>query len=238
MKKRRIKKYLNIIAFELASWVLFLFARILYFTCRTEIKGHKKISHTENSPQPFIYAFWHGRLFPTSFLYTKKKKVYAIISNHKDGELIARVVSKFGVHSVRGSTNRMPNKDRPFKNRGGANVIRESISIFEEGNTIAITPDGPRGPARKAKKNFFKLALEKNISVILVSYSASKCVEFSSWDNFMLPLPFSKIYVTLDEIKNPRDTFGTEGLEQFASQVEERLNDITEQADKIAKENS
>ncbi len=233
MKKKSVN-FLENIAIEIISWLLVFLSKFIYFSCRKEIIGHEKIEYLENSPEPFIYAFWHGRLYPMNFLYTKKKKVHAIISNHVDGEIIARIISKFGVYAVRGSTNRMPDKDRPFKNRGGTFVIRESIRIFKEGNVIAITPDGPKGPVRKVKKNLFKTVLEKNISIALIGFSASRSICFSSWDNFMLPMPFSKIVITMDYIKNPLEEFNKYELDEFALKIEESLNNITAQADKIS----
>ena len=141
--------------------------------------------------KPCILLFWHGRIaiMPAMIQRLYPKHIFAaVISQHNDGEYLSYFVKKFGHETIRGSSS-----------RGGANAIAGIIAALRQKKSIAITPDGPRGPAMKIGGNVIALAQKYNLPILHICYSASRTKIFKSWDRFMLPLPFSRINLTCSE---------------------------------------
>ena len=169
---------------------------------------------------PSIVAFWHGRMFLLPFaLKSYAEKVAILISRHRDGELIARIVEKMGFKTVRGSSG---------KGKGGERAFKEMVKLIEEGYTIAITPDGPKGPREVAKPGVAKLAMKTGVPVYPLTFSASWKFNLNSWDRFLIPYPFSKCRVILGEPIKP-ENFETE--EELRTEIELKLKELTEKTD-------
>ncbi len=226
LRKFLHKTLVNKFLIYFAAAIIYILSWMIFLSCRKEVIRTREIEDYERSSKPMIYAFWHGRMFPTAFLRPKHRKIYTVISLHGDGELITAVLKLFGISAVRGSTDRAKSEKKTSKNRGGSRVIRESIRVLETGYDIAVTPDGPRGPRFVFKPNFVKVAATAKAPIFPVTYSASRAWVFKSWDRFMLPKPFSKIKlvygkpVYLPEI-NEYDA------EAYGKQIEKTLNDLT-----------
>ena len=173
---------------------------------------------------PSIVAFWHGRMFLLPFaLKEYAPKVAILISRHRDGELIARVVEKLGFKTVRGSTG--PGK-------GGEKAFLEMLKLLEKGYVVAITPDGPRGPREVAKPGIAKLALKSGLPVYPLTFSAKSSLKLNSWDKFLIPYPFSKCKVILGEPINPEDFMNHNSEEELRKTIEFKLKQLTEKADR------
>jgi hypothetical protein len=197
------------------AWVL----RLLALTIRRDVLHQEHAEKFWNQEKFVIAAFWHQRLLMMPFL-PHKGRVGMMISRHRDGEFIARAVKLFGIDSVRGSTT-----------RGGAVALRGMVRFFESGAHLAITPDGPQGPRHVVQRGVIELARLTAAPIIPVAYSASRKKIFNSWDHFILPLPFCKvIYVYGEAIFIPRH-LGERELEEKRLLVEERLRQVTAEAD-------
>jgi len=135
---------------------------------------------------PVIMAVWHGELGFPPFFYARtlrpNKELSILISEHKDGEYIARTMEYLGLNAVRGSSS-----------RGGARVLLQAMKRIRSGSDIAITPDGPRGPRHVVQDGIIALAQKQNVPIIALSIQAERYWQFSSWDRFMIPKPFSKV---------------------------------------------
>ena len=171
--------------------LIILLARILFFFCfglsRWKIEGEKYLDDAVNSDNPVFVCVWHGRsVFGAYYISGKKYPAYAIAGHHKDAELMARVLAKWGYGLIRGSSS-----------RGGRDVVREMTKKFKQGKTVCITSDGPRGPAEIAKKGAVRTALECGAVIIPMTGNASRYWQFKSWDKFILPKPFSTIYLKI-----------------------------------------
>ena len=138
---------------------------------------------TEVPEQPVIFAFWHRNLIPLLFR-RKFEKITVLISSSKDGELIAGPSRAFGYKTIRGSST-----------RHGAKAARSFIRSHSS-NVLAISPDGPKGPAEKIKEGLPTLAYLSKIPVSMVSVDVDKAIVFNSWDRFRLPLPFARINIS------------------------------------------
>ncbi|MRI59358.1 MAG: hypothetical protein C6H99_07625 [Epsilonproteobacteria bacterium] len=156
-----------------------LLIRGLFLTC-------KKRYHLRSLPdEPLIIAFWHGNLLMQPFLYKRvrpKRKVWVMISEHFDGELIARIISYFGFGAVRGSPK-----------KGGAKALIGALRKLKEGDDVAITPDGPRGPIYSVAPGIVALAQKSGAYIVPFAYRCDRCWRLGSWDRFMIPKPFSTI---------------------------------------------
>ncbi len=132
--------------------------------------------------RPFIYSIWHENILTPVYVFAHSR-IAALISEHRDGEYIARIVSRFGFRPVRGSTT-----------RGGGRALRELVRVARQWH-IAITPDGPRGPRRVLKEGVAFLAQVTGMPVVAVGFAYSACWRVRSWDRFVLPRPGATIIV-------------------------------------------
>ena len=170
---------------------------------------------------PSIVAFWHGRMFLLPFALKKyAKNVTILISRHRDGELVAKVVEKLGFRTVRGSAG---------VGKGGGKAFFEMVSELKKGNVVAITPDGPKGPRETVKLGVVKLSFKTKTPVFPLTFSASRGITLNSWDKFLIPLPFSTCRVILGHPIHPED-FKSE--EEMRKEVELRLKELTLKADR------
>ena len=159
----------------------YILIRMIYLTCKKEY--HLPIDKLEN--KPYIIAFWHGKLLMQPFIYNrlrKKPKVATMISEHFDGEIIAKIISYFHFESIRGSSK-----------KGAVKVLKESFKKVNEGYDIAITPDGPRGPRYSIADGIVSIAQKKEMQIVACNFFADSFWRLKSWDGFMIPKPFSKI---------------------------------------------
>jgi lysophospholipid acyltransferase (LPLAT)-like uncharacterized protein len=177
--------------------------------------------------KPFIVAFWHGRILMMAPVTEEAVlPVHVIISNNKDGELIARLIGYFNGLTIRGSTR----DRRKTKVKGGDAVLHSALERLNAGELIALTPDGPRGPRMRAQAGVAVMSARTGVPVVPFTYSTRSARLMNSWDRFMVPLPFGRgIYITGDPI-TPQGV-DEAAIEAHRLAIETALNDITRQAD-------
>jgi lysophospholipid acyltransferase (LPLAT)-like uncharacterized protein len=134
-----------------------------------------------------IYAFWHAQMLAFLTLHRTERPA-VLISTHRDGERIARAAVRLGLRSIRGSTS-----------RGGAGALRALVRALHEGWEIAVTPDGPRGPAEQFAPGVVIAAHQAGVPVVLMAAAADRAWRLASWDRFIIPKPFSRITVAYSE---------------------------------------
>lgn len=135
--------------------------------------------------EPVIFAFWHGDLLMQPYLYYQFRKIpkaNVLISDHFDGQIIARIMRYFKLGTIHGSTT-----------RGGAKVLIQGLKSLSEGYDIGITPDGPKGPRHEMSDGAVIMAQKRQTKVIVYSCVPSKFWQLSSWDRFTVPKPFGVI---------------------------------------------
>jgi lysophospholipid acyltransferase (LPLAT)-like uncharacterized protein len=133
------------------------------------------------SGQWVILAFWHNRQIGFLRLASLLRPTSVLVSRHGDGEIITRIMARFGIGAVRGSST-----------RGGTAALRQMIAATRQSH-IAITPDGPVGPRYEVKDGIISLAALSGQPVFWVSWSSDRVWIFNSWDRFMLPKPFATL---------------------------------------------
>jgi lysophospholipid acyltransferase (LPLAT)-like uncharacterized protein len=160
--------------------------RLWYFTLRVRV--HPDIFKFSAEDGPLLWAFWHEHLFVAGALRRwvgRKHPVCAMVSASRDGEWLAKFLGKFSIGTVRGSSN-----------HGGYDAYRAARETLGGGDDIVITPDGPRGPARRCKGGIVHLALAANRPIIALRLRFFRAISLHSWDGFRIPLPFSRVEIT------------------------------------------
>jgi lysophospholipid acyltransferase (LPLAT)-like uncharacterized protein len=213
--RRRLLEWLAIHFF--GGFVL----RLLVATWRLEDAVPEHVLQALAAGKHFIYVFWHNRQI--GFIKIHQRYTYPVkvmVSRHGDGEIIARIVTKYGIGSVRGSST-----------RGGSAALKELITATAEGH-VAITPDGPVGPRYQLKQGAVLLASRSGLPVLCVGWSADRVWRFRSWDRFLLPKPFARLKVTTEgPVEIPAD-LDADGLEEARLDLERRTNELTARLDR------
>jgi lysophospholipid acyltransferase (LPLAT)-like uncharacterized protein len=164
-----------------------------------------------------MHVLWHGQQLP--LLWTHRRRgIAVIISEHRDGELIARVAHSIGFRTVRGSTT-----------RGGARALLRGCRELEEGHDLAVTVDGPRGPAGTVAPGCLVISQRTGAPMVPTAASAARAWRLNSWDRFMIPKPFARVTVTYGapmriEAGSPR------GALQDAERVKQAIDAATQAA--------
>ncbi len=192
----------------------------IYFTCRlnriTVTNGRVLDDNVDHGK--VIFAFWHSRLWFCTWFYIRrkrKKKLVVLVSKSRDGDYGAALVRRIRQKSVRGSTR-----------HGGSGAIRQLASMSIAGDNLAITPDGPRGPAFRVREGVIKLAQLTGSAILPVSYDATRVRQLKSWDGFVLVKPFGRIHIAFAEpMIIPKDAQGPE-IEKYRLQLEETLHEL------------
>ncbi len=139
-----------------------------------------------------IWSFWHNRLFLMSYVhrrfFSQRPPGAAMTSQSKDGEWAAQLVLRMGIAPVRGSAT-----------RGGTSALRALARYLRRGEDVGLTPDGSRGPRYELKPGLVLLAQLTRRPILPVGVEYSRCLRLRSWDGFMIPLPFSRVDITLGE---------------------------------------
>lgn len=191
---------------------------------RTElIAGHEVEREFIDARVPAIFVLWHGRLLPCSYRYGYAG-MGTLISRNRDGDYITRVIEKWGYTVVRGSSS-----------RGGASALREIVRMLRAGRSVALTPDGPRGPREKMKPGPLLAAQLTGVPIIPVSGAAARGRFFGRWDRFLVPAPFTWMPVAFGEPYRVPRRAGEDELAAAAATLEERLNRVTTLVDEAAR---
>jgi lysophospholipid acyltransferase (LPLAT)-like uncharacterized protein len=126
----------------------------------------------------YIYAFFHEvMIFPA--YYWNWPEMHILISEHRDGELIAQIIRRLGFTVVRGSTT-----------RGGARALRQMSLRIDQGH-LCVTPDGPRGPRRSVGQGVAYLGSRTGLPIVGAGMAFKRPWRARSWDRFCVPRPFS-----------------------------------------------
>lgn len=203
-------------------WIGAQYIRLVRLTGRwQDVRGEIPRSYWEEG-KPFILCFWHGRLLMMPYCWRRDKTIHMLISQHRDGQLIANTVAHFGIKTAAGSSS-----------KGGSAALRTMLKALKAGEYVGITPDGPRGPRMRASAGIVGVARMSGVPIIPATYGVSRRKVLGSWDRFLVAWPFVRgTMVWGDPIEVPRDA-DEDMLEAKRLEVEEGLNAITAEADRL-----
>ncbi|MCH2546949.1 MAG: lysophospholipid acyltransferase family protein [Alphaproteobacteria bacterium] len=209
--------------------VQWLAAQFLAQYIRFVFYSNRRILEIPDSSRPYqagekncLFAFWHGRLIMVAPFKPKGRPMHVLISQHNDGELIARTVAHFGITTVRGSTS-----------SGGSKAGRDVVRLYRQGHNVSITPDGPRGPNRKVQAGIVHLARLCDAPVVPIAISTSRHKALKSWDRMQIALPFGRLATCVGTPVNMPREADAEAVETARASLENTLNQLTRRADEL-----
>jgi lysophospholipid acyltransferase (LPLAT)-like uncharacterized protein len=168
----------------------------------------------------YVVAFWHRSMGIGWYLH--KINIAALVSQSKDGDVLANILKKWNYFVVRGSSS-----------SGGKEALSLMVELTNKKYSLAITPDGPKGPAEKMKAGAVITAKRSNVPLFLVGIGIKKKVVMKSWDKFEVPVPFTKVNVIYSD---PIWIDKTADKEKVSSKIEEcenLLNNLQKEALKL-----
>jgi lysophospholipid acyltransferase (LPLAT)-like uncharacterized protein len=191
----------------------FALVRLLARTWRYREHGREHPQRLYDAREPFIFVLWHNRILPLLFLHRNEAMVL-LISRHRDGGLLASLAERWGYRFVRGSSQ-----------RGGEVGLLGVVRALQGGSVVALTPDGPRGPAERVKPGVVAAAQHAAVPVVPASAHPSGAWWLRTWDRFCIPKPFARI----DVYYGPAIAIGAgkDGLRAGIGAVEQGLAGIT-----------
>ena len=189
-------------------------AGLLARTWRYRRHGWEHPRALYEAKRPFIFALWHSRILPLLFLHRHEAMVL-LISRHRDGGHLAALAQRWGYEFVRGSTK-----------RGGEVGLLGIVRALKGGAVVAVTPDGPRGPAERVKPGIVAAAQHAEVPIIPAAALPSRSWTLGTWDRMCIPRAFTAI----DVVYGPaiRIGEGKDGLRSGIDAVEGGLRQVME----------
>lgn len=195
------------------------FLTFVKWTSRVRWEGLEHVEALQRENKNWIYAFWHNRQVLFSFTHRDTNSAI-MVSQSKDGELIARTMVLSRIHPVRGSSSRK-----------AVTATLEMIELSAKGVHTGLTPDGPKGPPRVVKPGALYLAQKTGLPILPITNATNrKLVLERSWDKYQVPLPFADSCVMYDA---PIYVKEGDDLEAKARELTDALNKITERAERL-----
>ena len=209
------KRIVEAIAPSLAYWYI----RLLQATLRRRYRNREALDRAVGQADAQIYVFWHSRLAFVRFAWFGDKGV-VLQSQHRDSRMLGRVMSRFGLGQVWGSTT-----------RGGMSAVREVLRRIKDGYSVAIAPDGPRGPRQRVQPGVITIARMSGAPIVPMVYSARPSRRLGSWDRMMLPYPFGRAVFLYGEAVWVDRRADEAEQERLRIALEDELNRLTDLVD-------
>ena len=169
-------------------------------------------SGTKPLQPPFIFVIWHQRILSLLPVY-KDEGIVLLVSRHRDGGDLVDLAAAWGYRSVRGSTQ-----------RGGEIGLLGIVRALQGGAIVALTPDGPRGPAERVQPGAVAAAQHAGVPIVAVGARVSSAWQLRSWDRQRIPTPFARIDVLYG---SPiRVGAGKQGLREGIAAVQRSLDEL------------
>lgn len=203
----------------LASCLGPLLIGLLGRTLKIKWVGKENLDAIRRENEAAVYAFWHGRMLIFTYSH-RKRRIHVLISQHRDGEYIARIIHRLGFVPVRGSST-----------RGGSKALFEMCDKTAAGFDVAVTPDGPKGPGFKVHPGIIYVAQRSGMPIVPITNSAKHRWNLSSWDRFLIPKPFSEAVIVIGQPIYVSSESTPEELEEKREELEKRMLELTEKAD-------
>jgi len=172
--------------------------------------------------QNFVLAFWHGTML-VPWYFHRGQNFAALISQSKDGALLADSLMKWGYRVTRGSSH-----------KGGKEALETLLENSKQNFSIAITPDGPTGPPRVMKAGAVIIAQRSGIPLVLCGVACKNKYTFNSWDKFEVPKFFSKVIIKYSDPIIVDEHISREETSKIIEQCDIKLNQLQKDADKIS----
>ncbi|MFI3291873.1 MAG: DUF374 domain-containing protein [Opitutales bacterium] len=191
---------------SIGVYLIATFVNILLYTLRIRYDEETKKAVSKGGASSFM--IWHNRLLITARLKSKFRRnipMCGLVSASKDGAYLSGIFKYFKIDTIRGSSSRR-----------GALAIIKILQLLKEGKCVTVTPDGPRGPKYEFKGATLSVAKKTNSMVVFMRAYPERFIKFRSWDDFIIPMPFSKLHFravcfdTYTDFENETKSLGLE----------------------------
>ena len=215
MKLKKIKQ--TLLRF-IGHFVLSSFVNVLCKTLRITLINENAVSVLKKKRIPFVLAFWHSTMFLPWYLH-RNEKFTALTSKSKDGDLLARLLTKWKYNVIRGSSS-----------SGGDDALNLLIENAKSGSAVSITPDGPRGPVFQMKAGAVITAKKSGVPLVLLGIGYQKKKILNSWDKFEIPKPFSNVKAVYSDPIYVSQDLSYEQTFEVIKNCELKLNELQHEA--------
>lgn len=189
-------------------------------TYRLRMVGTRNEQEAVSAYGTVVYASWHQRFFPGITFFSSRKPIAIMISQSRDGEMIARVVDVLGWRAIRGSST-----------RGGKRALKEAQQLTRQGFRIGHIVDGPQGPFGVIKPGLLSIAQFSGAPIVPVIVSARRYWMFNSWDRFIVPKPFSDVIIRFGKPLFVPRRLSADAFEALRLDVEEKMRALYQETD-------
>ncbi|HBG34716.1 MAG TPA: hypothetical protein DER04_07285 [Holosporales bacterium] len=202
-----------------AGFLIAQYVRLIWLTNKWDLQQKNYPDPYWEGGEPIIACFWHGRLLMLFKAWFGLHKLHMLISSHPDGEIIARATQNFGFGWIAGSST-----------RGGNQALRNILRLLKRGDSIGVTPDGPRGPRYQASLGVIQMARLAKVAILPVSYSTTRGIFMKTWDHFFIPLPFGRGIIRYGPLIDV--STASKSDEEIREELEKSLLNLTHQVDR------
>jgi lysophospholipid acyltransferase (LPLAT)-like uncharacterized protein len=202
------------------AWIFVFICRLIFLTLRIERRHgeHAEVLPEDSRDRRYIFSIWHDSVVLPLFG-GKTDRLAVLTSRHADGAFVSEALATVNVATVRGSTS-----------RGGATAVREMMRLSKRSH-LAITPDGPRGPARKMSPGIVFLSSRSGAPIVPTGFACSRCWRIRGrWTDLVIPQPFAKVVLLSDvPIAVPADVDDTQ-LPRYVAQLQTTMDRLDRRA--------
>ena len=202
------------------------YIHLVFFTSDVNFKNRRNIDKVFKKKRSFIYSFWHDQLLMCPLTWDSDSEIKVLISKHRDGDIISKVISILGFGSIRGSTN----KPKKNKNKGSLKAVRQIIKSLDNNISIGISPDGPKGPRHIVSDGVIHIARLSQKEIVPVGIGFKRKWILNTWDKFIIPKIFNEICFVwgkpIKVSKNSRESL------KLKKDLEVLMNRLTTEANK------
>ena len=215
-----LKSFLRNSSVQKSIMVIFsIYLKFAFSTMRWSHHYHQGYDHDLIKDEK-IYAIWHSRLLGLPNIVNKRQQTHMLTSQSRDGKLGAVLCKFFGIKTVWGSSN-----------QGAISGFKSMARLLKSGQNVCISPDGPRGPARKAAPGVIAISKMSKTPIVPITWSADRFKRVNSWDRMVIPRPFAKGYVIYGKPISIETQDRELDIHQACLDLEDTLNEITAEAD-------
>ncbi len=199
---------------KILAWLIPCIIFSIYFVLKHTVRWKIIGEPYDPNGDPYLLGFWHARILMMAYPHQNWNGV-VMVSEHRDGEYIAKAGKYMGIDAVRGSST-----------RGGMRVFLTMLRMAKRGKSLGITPDGPKGPAEVVQMGTVKLSKKTGLPLRAVCYASKRHWRVNSWDKFYIPKPFTRGVFVMGEAVYAADD-DAETLLAF----QKAMDDVQMQAD-------
>jgi hypothetical protein len=208
------------------GWAIATALRLVYATLRVRCLDPHGVLEGHARGERVVLASWHDGILLFPLLRVRVHPGFrprVVLSWHREGEMAAQAVRRFGVMATRGSAT-----------RGWLGAVRGLLAAHARGEDIVVIPDGPRGPRHRAQEGVTQLARATRLPVVAVGIAAAPVRRLRTWDRLMVPRPFGRVVLSLSAPIRVERKSGPEmlaaveaALEATAQQAADAVGDAT-----------